>query len=110
MPKQGLASTFRFGFATGGLIGVLVGLEIPVSYVLPRIWQQHAGIGPAPDAAHQLLPAPTPLPAPHKDTAAPAAPRLPGRAIRQLLKVQQVISEIPEISALKSDFHIFLSL
>jgi crossover junction endodeoxyribonuclease RuvC len=44
---------FRFGQASGAIYGLLVGLGLPVSFVLPQAWQRHHGIGPSPDAARQ---------------------------------------------------------
>ncbi len=41
MPKQGLASTFKFGVAVGIIRGVLVGYGIPVHYVSSSIWKKH---------------------------------------------------------------------
>jgi crossover junction endodeoxyribonuclease RuvC len=53
MPKQGVASTFRFGQASGALYGLIVGLGLPVTFVRPQQWQQFHRIGGAPDAARQ---------------------------------------------------------
>jgi crossover junction endodeoxyribonuclease RuvC len=52
-PGQGVSSMFRSGYASGALYGLLVGLNLPVTFVLPQIWQKHFGIGPSPDAARQ---------------------------------------------------------
>lgn len=41
MPKQGVASTFKFGFACGAIYGVLAALEIPIYYVTPQTWKKH---------------------------------------------------------------------
>jgi crossover junction endodeoxyribonuclease RuvC len=41
MPKQGVASTFRFGAAFGGILGVLAALEIPVRLITPSEWKKH---------------------------------------------------------------------
>jgi len=40
MPKQGIASTSKFMKATGIMIGVLVGLEIPFVEVAPQTWRK----------------------------------------------------------------------
>lgn len=53
MPQQGTVSTFRFGYATGAVTGLLVALGAPLTAVAPKDWQRHHGIGPAPDAARQ---------------------------------------------------------
>jgi crossover junction endodeoxyribonuclease RuvC len=57
-PGQGVVSMFRFGQAAGALYGLLVGLSVPVTFVLPQTWQRHHGIGPSPDAAarHRAVP------------------------------------------------------
>lgn len=41
MPKQGVASTFKFGRAFGTAIGIVEGLGIPVTYVSPAKWKRH---------------------------------------------------------------------
>ncbi len=51
MPKQGVTSTFRFGFACGALYGAVAALGLPLSYVRPQAWQKHHHVGPEPDAA-----------------------------------------------------------
>jgi len=40
MPKQGVASTFKFGRHFGFLIGLLTGLKIPYELVTPQKWQK----------------------------------------------------------------------
>lgn len=40
MPKQGVASTFKFGDNTGFLRGVVMGNGIPLELVLPATWQK----------------------------------------------------------------------
>ena len=46
MPKQGVASSFKFGRVFGGLEGILTGLKIPFHLVSPQAWQKvlHEGI------------------------------------------------------------------
>ena len=41
MPKQGVASTFRFGFACGAIQGVLAANSIPIHYVSPPVWKKY---------------------------------------------------------------------
>ncbi|GGC68387.1 hypothetical protein [Chelatococcus reniformis] len=41
MPKQGVASTFKFGLAYGTAIGVVQGLDIPLHFVTPGRWKKH---------------------------------------------------------------------
>lgn len=52
-PKQGTVSTFRFGTAYGGILGVLAAMAVPLSLVPPRNWQRWAGCGPSGDSARQ---------------------------------------------------------
>lgn len=40
MPKQGAASTFKFGRAVGVILGVLAAVEIPVVQVAPTRWKK----------------------------------------------------------------------
>jgi crossover junction endodeoxyribonuclease RuvC len=60
-PGQGVASVFKFGFSAGGIHGLLVGLQLPVSYLQPQQWQRAVSVGPTPDAgrrrAGELYPA-----------------------------------------------------
>ena len=41
MPKQGVASTFRFGMACGLVRGVLLGAGVPIIDVAPTVWKKH---------------------------------------------------------------------
>jgi crossover junction endodeoxyribonuclease RuvC len=43
MPRQGVASSFKFGKGYGVLIGVLSALEIPFELVTPQKWQKAMG-------------------------------------------------------------------
>lgn len=43
MPKQGVASSFKFGMSYGFLRGLLIGLEIPFEEVTPQKWQKFMG-------------------------------------------------------------------
>ena len=40
MPKQGIASTFKFGENFGWWQGVLTALKIPFTFAVPRRWQK----------------------------------------------------------------------
>jgi len=40
MPRQGVASSFKFGVGYGGLRMVLIALEIPFQTVAPGTWQR----------------------------------------------------------------------
>jgi crossover junction endodeoxyribonuclease RuvC len=43
-PEQGIASTFKFGFSSGLLNGVMIGLGIPIKRVRPAIWKNILGL------------------------------------------------------------------
>lgn len=43
MPKQGVASTFKFGMNYGLLRGILIALQIPFDEVTPQKWQKAMG-------------------------------------------------------------------
>ena len=43
MPKQGVASTFKFGQSFGFLQGILIASEIPFELVTPQKWQGYLG-------------------------------------------------------------------
>jgi hypothetical protein len=42
---------FKFGHCAGSIYGLIVGLQLPVSYLLPIQWQRATGVGPSPGAA-----------------------------------------------------------
>jgi crossover junction endodeoxyribonuclease RuvC len=52
-PGQGVTSMFRYGYFSGTIYGLVVGLDLPVTLVLPQAWQKHHGVGPTADAARQ---------------------------------------------------------
>jgi crossover junction endodeoxyribonuclease RuvC len=41
MPKQGVASSFRFGLAYGAALAVPAVLEIPIELIVPQHWKSH---------------------------------------------------------------------
>lgn len=43
MPKQGIASAFKFGMGLGGLRMALVAFSIPFEAVTPQVWQRRIG-------------------------------------------------------------------
>lgn len=43
MPKQGVSSTFKFGFNAGQWDGLLTGLGFQPVYVQPAVWQKYMG-------------------------------------------------------------------
>jgi crossover junction endodeoxyribonuclease RuvC len=45
-PKQGLSSTFNFGYASGLTVGVVAGLFIPHQLVKPQIWKTLMNLSP----------------------------------------------------------------
>jgi crossover junction endodeoxyribonuclease RuvC len=51
MPRQGVSSTFRFGYAAGTVYGVVAALGLPMNFVTPQKWQQHHRIRKGPDDA-----------------------------------------------------------
>ena len=55
MPKQGVASTFKFGKACGLIEGVLASMGIPFHLVSPPVWKKPLGlIGKDKEAARAL--------------------------------------------------------
>jgi crossover junction endodeoxyribonuclease RuvC len=50
---QGTVSMFRFGFCAGPISGLVVGLQLPYTFVLPKTRQRAVDIGPSPDQARQ---------------------------------------------------------
>ena len=44
MPKQGVSSTFKFGYNAGFLTGILVCGDVPWEEVAPRTWQRAFGL------------------------------------------------------------------
>lgn len=55
MPKQGVASTFKFGTAVGIIHGVLGACEVPMHLVTPGVWKKAVGlIGQPKDAARAM--------------------------------------------------------
>jgi crossover junction endodeoxyribonuclease RuvC len=55
MPKQGVASTFKFGMAVGIIHGVVLANEVPLHWVTPGTWKRHFRLtGTDKDAARAL--------------------------------------------------------
>jgi len=44
MPQQGVASTFAFGRAFGGIEGVIGGAGVPIIYTPPTVWKARMGV------------------------------------------------------------------
>jgi len=44
-PKQGVASTFKFGYSAGLLTGTIIGLDIPFKKIKPYIWKHLLNLG-----------------------------------------------------------------
>jgi len=55
MPKQGVASTFKFGRSYGTILGVLGALSIPTIRVRPQVWKHHFGLLRQPKDASRAL-------------------------------------------------------
>jgi crossover junction endodeoxyribonuclease RuvC len=53
MPRQGVASSFKFGMAYGTVLGVLGTMRIPVRHVTPAKWKKAAGLPANKTAARQ---------------------------------------------------------
>jgi hypothetical protein len=43
--RQGIASTFAFGRAVGGVEAVLTAVGVPMTHVRPQVWKKRAGLG-----------------------------------------------------------------
>jgi len=54
MPKQGVASTFKFGVAVGIIHGVLTGHGVPLNLVTPGVWKKYFNLGPDKETARAL--------------------------------------------------------
>ena len=48
-PGQGVTGMFRFGYVSGAIYGLVIGLQLPVSFISPVQWQKVARCGPSPD-------------------------------------------------------------
>jgi len=44
MPKQGVASTFRFGVSYGVVLGIIAAHNIPLDFVVPGKWKKAYGL------------------------------------------------------------------
>ncbi len=53
MPRQGVASTFKFGMGFGILKGALAAVGISARYYTPVVWTKKMGVGPDKDAHRQ---------------------------------------------------------
>jgi Holliday junction resolvasome RuvABC endonuclease subunit len=54
MPKQGVASTFKFGVAYGTILGIVSALKIPLHLVRPQQWKKEFGLGPDKEQARAM--------------------------------------------------------
>lgn len=45
MPKQGVASTFKFGMSYGAILGIVGALKLPLYLVRPQQWKKEFGLG-----------------------------------------------------------------
>jgi crossover junction endodeoxyribonuclease RuvC len=58
-PKQGVSSTFSFGYSTGVFYGILLALEIPILKLRPSVWKSLLAISSKEDSlrkAKELFP------------------------------------------------------
>lgn len=53
MPRQGVASSFKFGVNYGMILGILGAFEIPVRHVIPHRWTTDLRVGPSKDKHRQ---------------------------------------------------------
>lgn len=51
MPKQGVASSFKFGYVAGGLRGLVAAWGIPTTMVTPQRWKKGLKLARTKDAA-----------------------------------------------------------
>jgi hypothetical protein len=54
MPKQGIASTFKFGMSYGAALAVPCCLQLPLQLVAARVWKKHFGLNKDKEAARAL--------------------------------------------------------
>jgi crossover junction endodeoxyribonuclease RuvC len=54
MPKQGVASTFKFGASYGAVRGVLATLQIRIHLVTPRVWKKNFRLSSDKEASRAL--------------------------------------------------------
>lgn len=54
MPKQGVASTFKFGCAHGAVLGVILGQGIQTHMVAPTRWKKHFRLSADKEASRAL--------------------------------------------------------
>jgi crossover junction endodeoxyribonuclease RuvC len=54
MPKQGVASTFKFGVAYGMARGVVASLMVPQVYVTPGKWKKFYGLSAEKEKSREL--------------------------------------------------------
>lgn len=54
MPKQGVSSSFNFGYSHGMVMGVLAALNIPVFLVSPTVWKRHFRLAAEKEEARAL--------------------------------------------------------
>jgi len=54
MPKQGVASSFKFGKGYGTVLGVIAALGVPTHIVAPTAWKKHFRLSSDKDASRAL--------------------------------------------------------
>lgn len=53
-PKQGVASSFKFGEAYGAIKGIVASLQIPMHLVAPTVWKKKFNLGPDKEKSRAL--------------------------------------------------------
>lgn len=65
LPKQGISSTFTFGFGAGALQGAVAAMQLPMELVTPQHWKRCLGLSGGKDESRRMasreLPAHTAL-------------------------------------------------
>ena len=54
-PRQGVSSAFNFGYTTGSIVGVAVGLGLHIRFVTPQRWKSYFGLIKKPKEAARVL-------------------------------------------------------
>jgi crossover junction endodeoxyribonuclease RuvC len=54
MPRQGVSSSFAFGYAAGIIEGIAAGLQLPVQIIPSAQWKRHAGLNADKEVSRQM--------------------------------------------------------
>ena len=55
MPRQGVASSFNFGSAYGGVVSALHACKVPIDFVTPAKWKRDMKLEAAKDASMRMV-------------------------------------------------------